>query len=82
MEGRMVAATRHTSDMLDRKLKEPRELYFYLGGRYQVTANDANNKYSNSQLAMLFEMPTQEQLNKKKTCHNASSSPGIAVHSQ
>jgi len=52
--------------MLGRKLKEQQQLYLYVGGRYQTTVNDANNKYSNSQLAMLYDMPTQEQINKKQ----------------
>ena len=76
VEGRMIASTRHTSDMLDMRIKEPRELYFYLGGRYQITANDPANKYSNSQLAMLFEMPTQEQLDKKKPIKMLLAPPG------
>jgi predicted GIY-YIG superfamily endonuclease len=76
VEGRMVPATQHTSDMLDKRIKEPRELYFYLGGRYQITANDRAGKYSNSQLTMLFEMPTQEQLDKKQPIKMLLAPPG------
>ena len=76
VEGRMVPATAHTSAMLDKKLKEQHQLYFYVGGRYQITANDANNKYSNSQLAMLFDLPTQEQIDRKQPLRLLLAPPG------
>ena len=66
VEGRMVEAAQSTTDLLNHKTKEPSKLYFYKGGRYQITANDTNQKYSNSQLAVLFDMPTQAQLDEKK----------------
>jgi len=66
VEERMVPATPHTSDMLDKKLKEQHQLYLHVGGCYRITENDTNNKYSNSQPAMLFDMPTQEQIDKKQ----------------
>lgn len=66
VEGRMVTAAKSTTNLLDSKTKEPSKLYFYYGGRYQITANDANHKYSNSQLAVLFDMPTQAQVDEKK----------------
>jgi len=72
----MVPAAAHTSAMLDKKLKEQHQLYFYIGGRYQITANDANNKYSNSQLAMLFDMPTQEQIDRKQPLRMLLAPPG------
>jgi len=72
----MVPATAHTSAMLDKKLKEQHQLYFYVVGRYQITANDTNNKYSNSQLAMLFDMPTQEQIDRKQPLRMLLAPPG------
>lgn len=76
VEGRLVEATSHTSDCLDKRLKEQRHIYFFLGGRYQITQNDVAHKYSNSQLAMLFEMPTQDQLDKKKPIKMLLAPPG------
>ena len=77
MKGRMVPVMSHTSEMLDKWLKEQNQLYFYVGGRYQITANNANNKYSNSQLAMLFTMPTQEQLDKSLPIRLLLTPPGL-----
>jgi len=75
VEGSMIPASQATSDLIDSKVKEPQKLYFYERGRYQITANQPG-KYSNSQLAMLFKMPTQEQLDRKLPIEMLVSPPG------
>jgi hypothetical protein len=57
-------ASASTSRTLDRDVKEPRVLVLVQGGRYQLTYNNGA-KFSNAQLAVLFELPTQEQVDKK-----------------
>ena len=50
-----------TSKLLDKKCREPKLLLFEIGLIYTCTFND--NKKSNSQKAILFELPDQESLN-------------------
>ena len=64
-----------TSDELDRKVKEPRQLMLYEGGRYQITSNKPR-KYSNSQLAILFELPSQEHIDNKRPIALVLAPPG------
>ena len=57
------AATEPTIVQLDHKVKEPRSLLFYRGAIYVCTFNDVSEKFSQSQMALLFDLPSQEQLN-------------------
>lgn len=75
VEGKMKPASQATSDALDERIKEPQELFFFPRARYQITQNE-KGKYSNAQLAMLFKMPTQEQLDKKQPVELLLSPPG------
>jgi hypothetical protein len=75
VEGTMVPASKATSDAMDGRVKEPQKLYFYERGRYQITANKSG-KYSNSQLAMLFSMPSQEHVDQKLPIKMLVSPPG------
>lgn len=75
IEGMMIQASQATSEALNKKVKEPQELFFFEKGRYQITANE-KNKYSNSQLAVLFKMPTQDQIDKKLPIEMLLSPPG------
>ena len=59
-----VPASSVTSKDLDRRVKEPRQLLLFQGGRYQITCN-SQGKYSNSQLAILFDLPNQDDVDKK-----------------
>ena len=55
-----TVAENGTSEMLDKKCREPKTLLFEKGLVYICTFND--NKKSNSQKAILFDVPTQETL--------------------
>jgi GIY-YIG catalytic domain len=55
-ESGWTLATAYTKKCLNRFCKEPSELLLYVGGLYQVTFN-APGKFSQSQLAMLLELP-------------------------
>ena len=50
-----------TSSKLDQKLKEPQLLLFFKGAIYETTFN-TEGKFSNTQLVMLFELPSEEDL--------------------
>ncbi len=47
---------------LDKKCKEPRVLHFYPNALYEMTYNDLALGFSQSQIAMLQEMPTVEEI--------------------
>ena len=75
IDGNFRAASSITSNCLDGKVKEPRNLVLYAGGRYQITYNKPDN-FSNSQLAMLFTLPTQRQLDSKLPIEMIVAPPG------
>ena len=56
-------ATTPTIAQLDHKVKEPRSLLFFRGAIYVCTFNDISGSFSQSQMALLFDLPSQEQLN-------------------
>ena len=56
-------AREQISIQLDHKVKEPRSLLFFRGAIYVCTFNDISGSFSQSQMALLFELPSQDQLN-------------------
>jgi len=60
-DGNFRPASNVTSRLLSNKVKEPRRLVFFKGGRYQITYNKPL-QFSNSQLAILFDLPTRSQI--------------------
>jgi len=60
-DGSWVGASAVTSHKLNRAVKEPMELAFFPLAVYEVTFN-VSGKHSQSQLAVLREMPTEDQL--------------------
>jgi predicted GIY-YIG superfamily endonuclease len=62
-EGCWVPATEPSRKSLDRKAKEPRQLFFFPRALYEVTFNDPNDHFSQSQLALLCNVPTAEDVN-------------------
>ena len=56
-ESNWVDATSATSRLLSQKVKEPKRLYFYPRATYEITFN-REGQFSQSQLAVLAEMPT------------------------
>ena len=55
-------------------LKEPRELLFYVGGKYIATINGEG--YAQSQLLLMDVLPSEEQLKKKSEIVLLASPPG------
>ena len=48
---------------LDRKVKEPKELLFYAGAFFEITANDTKRgKYQSSQIVRMLKVPTEEDV--------------------
>jgi predicted GIY-YIG superfamily endonuclease/DNA replication protein DnaC len=62
IEGNWVPATAVASAQLDRSIKEVPFLPFYEGAIYEITSNCLRGNFSQSQLAILHEMPSQQQL--------------------
>ena len=62
VEGLWVTASKLTSVGLSKKIKEPRRLNFFPGAQYEVTFNHDKGFHSQGQLAVLFSVPTAEQL--------------------
>jgi predicted GIY-YIG superfamily endonuclease len=56
-----TAATESTKRRLDRKCKEGRILHFYPGAVYEMTHNNPTIGFSQSQTAVLRQMPTTEE---------------------
>ena len=59
IDGNFRPASDITSRALDKAVKEPRRLVFFRRGRYQITYNK-QGQFSNSQLAVLFELPSPQ----------------------
>lgn len=55
-------ASIQSSRQLDSKVKEPRSLLFFRGAIYLCTFNDPHGSFSQSQMALLYDLPSQEQL--------------------
>ena len=55
-----IEASLQSIKFLDKELKEPSELVFFVGGIYECTINDHNGQYCQSQLAFMLELPTQD----------------------
>ena len=64
-----------TSTDLDKVLKESRTLLLFAGERYQITYNKPS-KFSNSQLAILFEPPEQDRVDEKRPITMMVAPPG------
>jgi predicted GIY-YIG superfamily endonuclease len=64
-DGNWMTASATTVQQIDRKAKEPTSLYFFKKGLYETTFNH-KGKFSQSQLAILFDVPFQADLNEWK----------------
>ena len=49
------------SAQLEQKLREPKKLIFFKGAVYEITFNE-EGKFSNTQTALLFDLPSQDDL--------------------
>ena len=61
LEGNWVKASATVSNLLTKKARQPTELIFYPGARYEITFNRTGH-HAQSQLAVLADVPTQEQV--------------------
>lgn len=76
-------ATVSNIEELDRLCKEPHRLLFFKKAIYEITYNDPTkkDKFSNSQLAVLFDIPSQEDLDRFKSIEVYVPPPGLkTVH--
>ena len=69
-------ASESTRLILDKKLKEPRELLFFIGAFYEFTYND-DGKFSQSQIGLLMNLPDQETVNNFRKIPIYVAPPGI-----
>ena len=69
-------ATSNTVDQLEQKVKEPNELLFFRGAKYEFTYNE-ETKFSQSQLGLLFDLPQQEDLDRFHKVNILVAPPGI-----
>ena len=65
-----------TSATLDQKLKEPTQILFFRGAMYECTYNE-DGKFSQSQLAILFDLPSQDDLNNWRKIKVLVAPPGL-----
>ena len=70
-------ASDSTSNILDQKVKEPRSLILFKGAIYTCTFNDSNEVFCYSQMALLFELPSQDILDNWKKFNILLAPPGI-----
>ena len=69
-------ASEDTSRKLDQKLKEPRKLLFFKGATYEFTYNNPGN-FQQSQLCVLTELPTQEDIDNFRNITVVAAPPGV-----
>lgn len=70
------SASESTSIRLEAKLKEPSVLLFYRGALFEFTYNK-DGCFSQSQAAILFDLPNQENLNNWKKVKVLAAPPGV-----
>ena len=59
-------ATDEVSSKLEEQVKPPHQLLFFRGAVYECTYNDSNGKFNQSQIALLYNMPTEDTLGQWK----------------
>ena len=69
-------ASESTSNALDQRCKELRSVLFFRGAIYECTYNKPN-KFSQSQLALLYDLPTQEDLDQFRPIKVLIAPPGV-----
>lgn len=69
-------ATERTIESLEQRLKEPKELLFFKHAVYEITFNK-ENEFSHGQIAILLDLPTDDQLNNWKKINVLVAPPGI-----
>ena len=69
-------ASEETSKKLNKKVKEPSTLLFFKGAIYEFTHN-LDEKYSQGQMALLFDLPNQEQINQNRKINVLAAPTGL-----
>ena len=69
-------ATESTTNALEKKLKEPNTLLFFKGAKYEFTYNE-EGKFSQSQTAILYDLPSQEYLDSWRNIKVLAAPPGM-----
>ena len=70
------AASRISIDQIEVQCKEPTELLFFRGGHYEFTYNK-EDCFSQSQLAILYDLPSFDDINQFKRVKILCAPPGI-----
>ena len=74
-----TTASQSVSNALEQRLKEPKLLlFFFCGAIYEFTYND-DDVFSQSQMALLFEIPSQEDINQLQKMKVLAAPPGLKV---
>ena len=71
-----VAASQSTIDQIELIKKEPTELLLFRGGQYEFTFNK-ENEFSQSQMALLYDLPSQEDVDSVKKIKILCAPPGL-----
>ena len=61
-QGDSTPANDQSIQSLNKELREPAELILFCGGVYELTVNDMNRGFSQSQTAMMLELPPSEDV--------------------
>ena len=70
-----MKASDTTVAILDQKVKEPSTLLFFRGAIYEFTYN-CNEQFSQAQMALLFDVPSQDTLDRFKKFEILAAPPG------
>jgi predicted GIY-YIG superfamily endonuclease len=68
-----------TTTALSQRLKEPRSLLFFRGAIYVCTFNHPNGFFSQAQMCLLFELPSQCDLDNWRSIKVLVAPPGLKV---
>ena len=71
------SASDSTKRALSQKLKEPATILFFRGAVYDFTYNDKNEQFTQSQMAFLYDLPSAEDVARKKKIKVLAAPPGF-----
>ena len=60
--GEYTEASENSIKALNKEVKEPTEIVFFSGGIYECTINDNRERYNQSQLAFMLDLPSQKTI--------------------
>ena len=62
---------------LEQKVKEPKQILFFKGAIYECTFNDPNGQFTQSQMALLYELPSRATLDQWEKIKILVAPPGL-----